>query len=309
MQLITSTPSKPERTARPRAGQKQAEERVMGYLFVLPLVLVIVVLVYYPLAQGLSMSLRSLNYAMGTPDRFIGLRNYVRVLQDPDTLQAGLNTLGYLAVALVLETIFGVVFAVTLNGQFPGRGIVLALTILPWGLPGIVSGLLWARIFNPSNGLLNNLLFRLGLIQNYQLWFSDSLLSIIFIGVVFVWSSLPLTILTLLAALQTIPSELYDASAVDGAGPGLQFRYITLPLLRPALAVALTIGTVNALAIFDQIYVLNGVGLTTRSIAQQIYMMTFMQLKFGQGTALAFWLTIVSLAFSVAYIRSLRSAR
>ena len=309
MQYPTSVPHSSTRHSRPHLGQKQLEEAVMGYLFILPLVLVIVVLVYYPLSQGLSMSLRSLNYAMGTPDRFIGLRNYVRVLQDPDTLQAGLNTLGYLAVALVLEAVGGLVFAVTLNGQFPGRGVVLALTILPWALPGIVSGLLWARIFNPDNGLLNNLLFRLGLIQNYQLWFSNSRLSIIFIGIVFVWSNLPLTILMLLAALQTIPSELYDAAAVDGAGPVLQFRYVTLPLLRPALAVALTIGTVNALAIFDQIYILNGVGLTTRSIGQQIYLMTFMQLKFGQGTALAFWLTIVTLAFSVAYIRSLRRAR
>jgi len=292
-----------------RIGKAQREERILGYLFVLPVVIVILVLVYYPLAKGFSMSLHSLNFAMGPSDHFVGFKNYLHVIQDPDTIATAIHTLGYLAVAIFVELVGGLVFALTLNSHFRGRGIVLALTILPWALPGIVSGVLWSRIFHPDNGVLNNVLYRLGIIQDYQLWFSKPLYSIFFIGLVFVWSSLPLTILTLLAGLQTIPSELYDASAVDGAGPVYQFRFITLPLLRPALAVALTIGTVNALGIFDQIYVLNGTALGTRSITLQIYLMTFAQLRFGEGTALAFWLTLVTLAFSVGYIRSLRSAR
>ncbi len=292
-----------------RLGSKQAEQIIMGYLFVLPLVVVIIALVYYPLSQGFNMSLHSLNYAQGTAERFIGFRNYLRVLNDPDVLRACLNSLGYLVVALLLEVLGGLVFAVALNRPFPGRGAILALTILPWALPGVVSGVLWSRIFYPDNGLLNNILYRLGLIHSYHLWFSSPWLSILCIGLVFVWSNLPLTILILLAGLQTIPEELYDAAAVDGAGIGLQFRFVTMPMLRSSLAVALTIGTVNALAIFDQIYVLNGVALSTRSVAQQIYQMTFAQLQFGRGTALAFWLTLLTLVFAVGYIRSLRSKR
>ncbi len=292
-----------------RLGKIKREEWLLGYLFVFPAVLVIILLVYYPLAQGFSMSLRSLDYALGLPDRFIGLSNYLRVIKNPDIIQSAVHTLGYLAVAIFFELFGGIVFALTLNSQFRGRGIVLALTILPWALPGIVSGVLWSRIFNPDNGLLNNILFRLGLIHTYQLWFTNTFWSILFIGLVHVWNYLPLSTLLILAGLQTIPDELYDASAVDGASPFYQLHSITLPLLRPSIAVALTIATVNALGIFDQIFVLNGIAMGTRSIAQQIYAMTFMQLNFGQGTALAFWLAIVTLIFSVGYIRNLRSLR
>jgi multiple sugar transport system permease protein len=290
-------------------GNAQMEERILGYLFVLPVVMVILLLVYYPLVQGFSMSLRSLDFALGLPDRFIGFKNYIRVVRDPDVIATTLHTFGYLVVAIVAELIGGLTFALTLNSQFRGRGFILALMILPWALPGIVSGELWSRIFHPDNGLLNNVLYRLGIIQNYQIWFFKPFWSIIFIGLVHVWNNLPLTTLMLLAGLQTIPAELYDSSAVDGASPFYQLRAITLPLLRPAFAVALTIGTVNALGIFDQIYVLNGFALGTRSVIQQIYLMTFAQLNFGKGTALAFWLTFVTLFFSIGYIRSLRSLR
>lgn len=290
-------------------GKARREGWFLGYLFIVPAVLVIVVLVYYPLVQGFWMSLRSLDYALGLPDQFVGLKNYLHVIQDSDMRQSAVHTIGYLVVAIFFELTGGIAFALTLNTQFRGRGLVLALTILPWALPGIVSGVLWSRIFNPDNGLLNNILLRLGIIQSYQLWFSNSFWSILFIGLVHVWNFLPLSTLLILAGLQTIPDELYDASAVDGAGPFYQFRSITLPLLRPSIAVALTLATMNALGIFDQIFVLNGMAMSTRSIAQQIYAMTFMQLNFGQGTALAFWLAIVTLVFSIVYIRNLRSLR
>jgi multiple sugar transport system permease protein len=282
---------------------------MLGYLFVLPVVLIVILLVYYPLAQGFGMSLRSLDYALGLPDRFIGLGNYFHVIKDPDIGSTALHTLGYLAVALVFELAGGLAFALALNARFRGRGWILAVAILPWAMPGIVSGVLWSRIFNPDNGLLNNVLFRLGIIRDYQFWFSKPLWSILFIGLVHVWNYLPLTLLLLLAGLQTIPDELYDSSGVDGATPFRQFRSITLPLLRPSIAIALTLATINALGIFDQIYVLNGIALMTRSVAQQIYTMTFVQLDFGRGTALAFWLTLVTLVLSLGYFRRLRSAR
>jgi multiple sugar transport system permease protein len=291
------------------AGRARREEWVIGYLFILPVVVVVIALVYVPLARGFGMSLRSLDYSLGLPDRFIGFLNYVHVIRDPAIASTALNTLGYLAVALVFELGGGLAAALALNAKFKGRGWILALTILPWAMPGIVSGVLWSRIFNPDNGLLNNVLLRLHVIRSYQFWFSKPLWSILFIGLVHVWNYLPLTTLLLLSGLQTIPAELYDSSSVDGATPFRQFRSITLPLLRPSLAIALTLATINALGIFDQIYVLNGIALATRSVAQQIYAMTFMQLDFGRGTALAFWLTLVTLVFSIGYIRRLRSRR
>lgn len=289
--------------------KSRREERLLGFLFVLPVALVILLLVYYPLAQGFNMSLRNLNYALGVQNDFIGLRNYLAVIKDPDNLASLVHTAGYLLVAIVFEMLGGLAFALTLNTRFRGRGWVLAITILPWALPGIVSGVLWSRIFNPDSGILNNILFRLGIIHTYQLWFAKSFWSIVFIGLVHVWNYLPLTVLLLLAGLQTIPPDLYDSSAVDGASPFYQFRTITLPLLRPSIAIALTLITVNALGIFDQIYVLNGLALGTRSITQQIYNLTFRNLNFGQGTALAFWLSLFTLVISLGYIRGFRSLR
>jgi len=285
------------------------EEKTLGYLFLFPVVAIILVLVYFPLVQGFGMSMHSLNYSLGYKSEFIGFQNYLTVIKDTDNLMAIRHTLEYLVIAVVFELVGGIVFALTLNNKFRGRGIILAITILPWGLPGIVSGVLWSRVFNPDNGILNSVLYQLGFINTYQLWFSKPFLSVLFIGLVHVWSYLPLIILLLLAGLQTIPSDLYDSSAVDGASPLHQFWYITLPLLRPSIAIALTMITVNALGIFDQIYILNGLALNTRSITQQIYALTFRQLNFGQGTALAFWLTFFILFLSLGYIRQLRSLR
>ncbi len=288
---------------------KKREEQALGYFFILPVAVVILVLVYYPMIQGFNMSLHSLNYSQGASNAFIGFKNYLQVLKNSDTLYTAANSALYLVINLILQLSLGILFAITLNRRFKGRGILLALAILPWALPGIVSGILWSRIFNPDNGLLNNILFRLGIISHYHFWFSNRFASIFFISIVFAWNNLPLTILTLLAGLQTIPKELYDASAVDGASAYYQFRRITLPLLRPSIAIALTVSTVNSLGIFDQIYAMNGVALGTRSLAQQIYTTTFQQLRFGQGTALAFWLTLITLVISITYIRNLRTAR
>ena len=288
-------------------GARFAEAR-LGWLLVLPIVALIGALVFYPLALGFGLSLRSVRYGSGIPERFVGLKNYADVLTRPETVAAVVHTLGYLAVALTLEIIFGTLIALALDRAFRGRPAVFAVLILPWALPGIVSGLLWTRILSPENGLLNSLLFQLHVIDQYQVWFSSPLASVVLIAVVHVWGVLPLTALIILSGLQSIAPELHAAAAVDGAGPGSQFRFITLPLIRPALAVALTVGTVAALGIFDEIFVLNGTALGTRSVQMQIYLTTFGQLDFGRGTALAFLLTLASAIFSIGYIRSLRRA-
>jgi len=250
----------------------------------------------------------SLNYAQGATGEFIGFQNYIQALQDPSLINSTWHTFGYMIVAVVLEIVLGILMALVLNQVFIGRGIVMAIMILPWALPGVVSGLLWSRIFNPDNGMLNSLLFQLHIISKYQLWFSSSFWAITLISIVHAWSVIPLTTLIFISGLQTISNELYDAAQVDGASMLQQFRYITLPLLQPSIAVALTIGTVSALSIFDQIYVLNGTAISTRSIQMQIYLTTFKHINFGVGTAMAFLLTILTILFSFGYIRGFKRA-
>jgi multiple sugar transport system permease protein len=292
---------------RPRLPSRaRLEEARLGWFLVLPVLAIIAVLVVYPLVLGFGLSLRSVHYASGTPETFVGLKNYIDVLGRPESISALVHTMGYVAVAVVLEIIFGTLIALVLDQGFRGRSILFAILILPWALPGIVSGLLWARILNPDSGLLNSLLYQLHVIDHYQVWFSSPLASIILIAIVHVWGVIPLTALIILSGLQSVPAELHAAAAVDGAGPTAQFRFITLPIIRPAMAVALTIGTVAALGIFDEIFVLNGTALGTRSIQMQIYLTTFGQLDFGRGTAMAFLLALVTIVFSIAYLRGLR---
>ena len=150
--------------------------------------------------------------------------------------------------------------------------------------------MLWRRVFDPDNGLLNALLLQLHIISQPHVWLASGRGAIVWITLVHVWGVLPLVSLIFLAGLQSIPDEVYSASAVDGAGPLRQFRHITLPLLRPSMAIALTVGTLLAIAIFDEIYVLNGTALNTRSILIQVYNTTFAQADFAHGTALAFLL-------------------
>ena len=228
------------------------------------------------------------------------------MINDPVSRDAMRHTLEYVVLAVALEMVLGIFVAVTLHRVFRGRGFVLAVLILPWALPSVVSGVLWRRVFDPDNGLLNALLMRLHIISQPHVWLASGRGAIVWITLVHVWGVLPLVSLIFLAGLQSIPEEVYSASAVDGAGPLRQFRHITLPLLRPSMAIALTVGTLLAIAIFDEIYVLNGTALNTRSILIQVYNTTFAQADFAHGTALAFLLAGVTAVFGGLYALALR---
>ena len=273
------------------------ERQILGWLFVAPAIVLVVVLVLYPMVHGFQQSIESGGFLFGEKPGYVGLRNYKDVLNDPVSRDAMRHTLEYVVLAVVLEMVLGIFVAVTLHRVFRGRGFVLAVLILPWALPSVVSGVLWRRVFDPDNGLLNSLLMQLHIISEPHVWLASGRGAIVWITLVHVWGVLPLVSLIFLAGLQSIPEEVYSASAVDGAGPFRQFRHITLPLLRPSMAIALTVGTLLAIAIFDEIYVLNGTALNTRSILIQVYNTTFAQADFAHGTALAFLLAAVTAVF------------
>ena len=214
--------------------------------------------------------------------------------------------MGYVAVAVVLEIVFGTLIALVLDRAFRGRSVLFAILILPWALPGSSVASSGRGSSTPTTGSSTASSTSCHLIDHYQVWFSSPVASIVLIAIVHVWGVIPLIALIILSGLQSVPDELHAAAAVDGAGAIAQFRFVTLPLIRPAMAVALTMGTVAALGIFDEIYVLNGTALGTRSIQMQIYLTTFGQLDFGRGTAMAFLLALVTIVFSVFYLRGLR---
>lgn len=300
--LLPSLPPAPAGTPAQERDWRRHGDRRLGWVLVLPLILLMVGLVGYPLAKGVFISMHVSDPTSGVPDRFVGLGNYSDVLADPQGRAALLHTLLYLAIALVLELCLGIAFALALRQRFTGRTLVFTALVLPWALPGVVASLLWTRVFSADTGLLNSVLFQLNVISSYHAWLSSPVYAIAFITVVHVWGVLPLTTLVLLSGLNGIPDELYGAAAVDGASRLRQFWHVTLPLLRPAIAVALTTGSVSALSIFDEIFVLNGTALSTRSVMMQVYDTTFRQLDFGHGSALAILLSVGTAIVGLAWV-------
>ncbi len=293
---------------RVRAWLRARESSALGLLMVAPALAAVGGLIAYPLAKGFQTSIES-SGQYGLKQRYVGLRNYRQVIDDSTAIDAIRHTAEYVLLAVSLELVLGIAVAVTLRQLFRGRGIVLAILVLPWALPSVVSGVLWRRVFDPDNGYLNSVLLNLHVIHEPHVWLAGGRWAIAFITVVHVWGVLPLVSLVFLAGLQSIPQELYSASSVDGAGGWRQFRHITLPLLRPSMAIALTVGTLLAIAIFDEVYVLNGTALNTRSVLIQVYNTTFVEADFAHGTALAFLLAGATAVLGSVYAVVLRRAR
>ena len=289
-------------------GRRRADlmrSAALPYVLILPLVAVIAVLAIYPTLVTFTQSFYRID-SLDPPDRFTGLQNYVKLLADPAVINSWVNTAWYALFGVILTTPAGLGMALALRHPFRGRGLVLAIVVLPWALPGVVEGIIWDWIYNPSFGVLNSVLSSLHIISGYQLWISGNrILSIFFIDIVQVWQTAPLAALLILASLQNIPEELRDAASLDGASGLQELWSITLPLIRPGLAIAITQALISSLNIFDQVYVLNGNATTGTSVVMQTYLTAFQNLNFGQGYALSFLLTFLTMAISLIALRTI----
>jgi len=203
---------------------------------------------------------------------------------------------------VAVETVFGVLVAALINHVRIGRQWLLAAVVLPWALPGVVNAVIWMWIYQPGAGLLNGILMFFGLHYENHVWFNDRTSAIVAVAIVHIWRMMPLTVVIALAAMQSIPGHLYEAARIDGATRPQMFLLITLPLIRGALAVAMTNSTVAAFNLFDEAWVLAGSSLDTRPVLVQIYLETFQNLHFSYGMALSLVVTVVSLLVSLVYV-------
>jgi multiple sugar transport system permease protein len=276
-------------------------DAALGLIMVAPILVTMVALVFFPLGQTVWDSLHRINpMQAGSP--FIGLANYTRMLSDADLGTAWLNTFIYVAIAVAVETVFGVLVAALINHVRIGRQWLLAAVVLPWALPGVVNAVIWMWIYQPGAGLLNGILTFFGLPYENHVWFNDRTSAIVAVAIVHIWRMMPLTVVIALAAMQSIPGHLYEAARIDGATRPQMFLLITLPLIRGALAVAMTNSTVAAFNLFDEAWVLAGSSLDTRPVLVQIYLETFQNLHFSYGMALSLVVTVVSLLVSLVYV-------
>lgn len=286
-----------------RARLTGARRQVTPHLLMLPCVALIAVLVFYPMGASLYQSLHD-DTPLDPTNPFVGLRNYRYVAADPDFREAVKNTGQYLIIATIAALVIGMVMALWLHSLRRARGAALALIVLPWAVPGTVVGVLWSFILNPTEtGLLNAFLLRAHLISAPVVWLAHPVTGILLITLTLVWQIVPIATLILFAALESIPLQLGESARVDGASRTDEFRRVTVPLLRPAIAISMLSTGVSAIGIYDQIYVLAGFSPQTLSVVGKIYTYSFRDFNFGYGIAASVFVTLGTTVLSLFYLK------
>ena len=237
--------------------------------------------------------------------KFVGLDNYRDLATDPVALGSLGISLVFVAVTTPIEVLLGLAMAMVLNESFRGRGWLRAVVLVPWAIPTVVSSQMWRFIFNDRYGLFNFLLFG-DATQRYWAPLAEPYLALSSIMVADIWKTSSFAALIILAGLQGIPRELYESASIDGATPWQKFRHITVPLLKPALLLALVFRTIDALKVFDLVFVMTqgGPADTTNVLQFYGYKKTFAEGMIGYGSAIAVVVFLVSLLLSALYIRS-----
>jgi trehalose/maltose transport system permease protein len=269
----------------PQSGWMKARER-LAWLLVAPSVLVVVVVALYPLFQSFRLSFTNARFGSTRPERWVGFDNYERLFRD-DTFRSALgHTLTFMVASVAIETVLGVAIALIINSHFKGRGVVRTSMLIPWAIPTVVSSQLWKFMLNQNNGVINDVLAtRLGILDEKVAWLANTSTSLAAIIAVDVWKTTPFMALLILAGLQIIPSDIYEASTVDGASKWQQFWQMTLPLLRPALLVALIFRSLDAFRVFDIVWVMKGTALDTITVAIYARQTMIDEQFLGRGSA------------------------
>jgi trehalose/maltose transport system permease protein len=257
-----------------------------AWLFLLPALSALMLAGGWPLLRTLWFSLTDAQLADGAA-RFVGLDNYRSLLADPDWWQAVRNTLFFATVSVAIETALGLLMAVVLDAHFRGRSLLRAAILIPWAIPTVVSAKMWAWMLNDQFGVVNDLLLRVGIINRPLAWIADPALAMASVISVDVWKATPFMALLSLAALQLVPEHCHEAARLDGIHPVRFFFKVTLPLIAPALGAAILFRFLDAVRVFDLIYVLTSNSRSTATIA--IYarqqMVEFQDVGYGSAAA------------------------
>lgn len=290
-----------------RRPNLQQQDALIGFLLTLPGLLIILGISLQPILTTLYLSLFETTLGRITPDRLVWLGNYSDLLSDSVFWVTIGRTLYFTIVSVGLELVLGLAIAQLIHSHPPGWKFLRTSLIIPWAVPTIVNGTMWRWIYNADYGALNGLLVQLGIIDRYIPWLTKPFTSMNLVILADIWHSVPFIALILQAALATLPTEMEEAAAVDGANAFQRFFHLRLPLLRPAILVALVIRTVEAFRVFDVIYVITngGPAFGTVTISYLTYLETFSFSHIGRGSALSFLISIFTLTMAFIYFRLL----
>jgi trehalose/maltose transport system permease protein len=308
MSVEARTQAQPTPVAVPRVTSDLVRrQRRLAWLLLTPSLLVVALVAFVPLLQTVYQSFTDARLASARPVEFIGLENYTFLVTDGGFLHSIGVTVQFTILTVAFELVLGMIIALVVNSNFRGRGPMRAAMLVPWAIPTVVSAQMWRWMYHDIYGVVNDLLVnKLHILPQNVAWIADPATSLFAVAAVDIWKTTPFMALLLLAGLQIIPNDIYEAGRVDGANRVQQFFSLTLPLLRPAILVALIFRTLDSLRVFDVFYVMFGNRADTQTMAvyAQQSIVAFADLGYGAAISVAIFLIIG--IFVVAYVTFLR---
>ncbi len=293
----------------------QSERLRSAWLFLAPTFLVLALVAGWPLVRTVWFSLTDASLTNLSGAQFVGLKNYISwitlssgrtvyrgLLADPVFWGAAWNTVKFTIVSVSLETVLGLIVALVLNAEFRGRGLVRAAILIPWAIPTIVSARMWSWMLNDQFGILNDMMLSLGLISQKIAWTANPETAMTAVLIVDVWKTTPFMALLILAGLQMVPKDMYEAAKVDGIHPIKVFWRVTLPMIRPALMVAVIFRMLDAMRVFDLIYILTPNNAQTRTLSVLARENLFDFDKFAYGAAVSTMLFLIIASITIVYM-------
>jgi multiple sugar transport system permease protein len=283
----------------------RTKEWIFAAALMLPCFLFVSLFAFYPILYSFYLSLHRIVLSLpALGQKFVGFRNYSDLFQDGVALHSLRNTLIFVFASTFFELLFGLLIALVVNRHFRGRGIARAAVLVPWAIPTVVSSQMWRFIFNDKYGLLNFLIHGSD-VSRYKAWLADPFFAFAAIVAADVWKTSSFAGLLILAGLQTIPDELYEAARIDGANAWQRFRNITLPLIRPALLIALLFRTMDAFRVFDLVFVMTqgGPADSTNLLQFYGYKKIFAEGLMGYGSTISVLVFVVTFLIALLYIR------
>ncbi|NMC78913.1 MAG: sugar ABC transporter permease [Chloroflexi bacterium] len=286
-------------------------DHLIGYLLIIPALLAIFAVIIYPMITAFDMSLHKIILTqpkLGRP--FIGLENYREVMTGPVFMNAVKNTVVWTGVNLVVQMVLGTLIALLLSESFPGRAMARGAMLIPWVTPSVVAVLSWRWMYDAQFGIINDILVKLGIIEKGIAWLGNTNTAMAAVLLESIWKGTPFVMIMILAALQAVPKELYDAAWVDGADRLKTFFNITLPLIMPTLTIAATLTTIYTFNNFNAIWLMTEGGplRATETLTILVYTRGFRDFNLGQASAIGVITLLILLVFVVLfgrrYIRS-----
>ena len=291
-------------------GKKKLKDRSLPYLMILPSVILLLGIFGYPILKVFMLSLQNYNYADYAYKGFAGLENFRKIFTEDTVIkESRVFSLKWVVSEVGLQLVFGMILALILNARFKGRGAVRALALIPWAVSGVLTTMLWMLILNQSIGLVNQLLIRFGSMPGQvPAWLANTGLIFPSIVVIELWRGIPFFAITLLAAMQGIPSDIYEACDIDGAGKTARFRYITLPYLKETIVLTTLLRAIWEFNSTDMIFTLTNGGPVNMTTTLPIYMLktAVVSGNYGYGSALGVIAFVILLVFAVLYMKASR---